>query len=324
MASKYFIQKDGQTLGPMSASDVKTLAQSGRLMPNDLVWQEGSEKKVRAEEVKGLTFKSPQVVPPSPAQDDVPSPVKDNVPSVRSEPSNSNDQRAFHYEINGENQGTISFLELQGLVRQKVVTKETQVWHDGLEDWTPASEIKELAASFPADAKKAPPPLKKSPQPVIAGPSQTQLLMDRLVVAGVVVAVLICICVIGSNTWSSSSESGGAISEVESGGASSGGSGETTNTQHTDVSGHDTGNKIAKINVKIELLESKIEGLESSQKDIDDEQQSIDRLNFVDHPDSLSASLRLGRQSTELAMKIINLKHEIKYLREEKIRLLEQ
>ena len=97
-------------------------------------------------------------------QDDVPSPVKDSVPPVRSEPSNSNDQREFHYEINGENQGPISFLKLQELVQQGVVKKETQVWHDGLEDWTPASEIDELAARFSADAKKAPPPLpKKTP-----------------------------------------------------------------------------------------------------------------------------------------------------------------
>ena len=41
MASKYFIQKGDQTFGPMSGSDVKTLALSGKLMPKDLVWQEG-------------------------------------------------------------------------------------------------------------------------------------------------------------------------------------------------------------------------------------------------------------------------------------------
>ena len=102
MASRFFIQKDGQTLGPMSSSDLMKLAQSGKLAPEDLVWKEGTEKKVRANQVKGLTFKSPQVVPPSSVHDHVPSPVKDSVSPVRSEPSNSNDQREFYYEINRE------------------------------------------------------------------------------------------------------------------------------------------------------------------------------------------------------------------------------
>ena len=103
-----------------------------------MIWfgrKEGSEKEVRANQVKGLSFKSSEVVPPSPVQDDVPPrspdwkyppshlpPVEDSVPPVRSEPSNSNDQREFHYEFNGESQGPISFLDLQRLVRQEVVT----------------------------------------------------------------------------------------------------------------------------------------------------------------------------------------------------------
>ena len=56
MASKFFIQKGDQILGPMSGPDVKTLAQSGKLMPKDLVRQGGSEKKVPAKRIKGLSF----------------------------------------------------------------------------------------------------------------------------------------------------------------------------------------------------------------------------------------------------------------------------
>ena len=52
-ASNYFIQKGRQNYGPMPGPDVTTLAQSGKLMPNDLVWKEGSESKVRARLVKG-------------------------------------------------------------------------------------------------------------------------------------------------------------------------------------------------------------------------------------------------------------------------------
>ena len=60
MAAKIFIQKDGQTLGPMSPADLQKLAQSGKLLPEDLVWQQGRENKVPAKQVKGLSFKTPQ------------------------------------------------------------------------------------------------------------------------------------------------------------------------------------------------------------------------------------------------------------------------
>ncbi|MBI84776.1 MAG: hypothetical protein CMJ81_16410 [Planctomycetaceae bacterium] len=173
MASKFFIQKDGKTSGPMFSSNLMALAQSGKVAPNDLVWKEGSEKKVRAGQVKGLLFKSPEVVPPSPVQDDVPSPVKDKVPPVNSDPATSSDQREFYYEISGEREGPVSFSELQTLVQQGVVTKQTQVWRHKLEDWTPASEIDRLASAFPLVTNKAPPLLKKSPPPIKSTGSTT-------------------------------------------------------------------------------------------------------------------------------------------------------
>ena len=173
MASKYFIQKGGKTFGPLSSSDLMKLAQSGKLAPADLVWKEGIKTKVPAEQVKGLTFKSPEVVPTVPVQADNPSPVKDNVPPIKSDPVTSSDQREFYYEISGEREGPMSFSELQTLVQQGVVTKQTQVWHDGLEDWTPASTIDELAVIFPVPKKTPPPLLKTAPPPVIAELSQT-------------------------------------------------------------------------------------------------------------------------------------------------------
>ena len=172
MASKFFIRKGGKTHGPLSSSDLMKLAQSGKLAPADLVWKEGSNTKVPAKRVKGLSFKSPQVVPTVPVQDNNPSPVKDKIPPVTSDPGNSNEQHEFHYEISGESQGPVSFSELQTLIRQGVVTKDTQVWHDGLEEWTPAIAIDELAPVFPV-AKKGSPKLKRSPPPIKAGPTPT-------------------------------------------------------------------------------------------------------------------------------------------------------
>ena len=45
MAAKIFIQKDGETFGPMSSTDLMTLAQSGKLAPADLVWKEGRKRE---------------------------------------------------------------------------------------------------------------------------------------------------------------------------------------------------------------------------------------------------------------------------------------
>jgi len=53
MPSKFFMQKGGKTYGPVSSADLMYMAQSGKLAPADLVWEEGTEQKVPAERVKG-------------------------------------------------------------------------------------------------------------------------------------------------------------------------------------------------------------------------------------------------------------------------------
>ena len=80
MAAKIFIQKGGQTLGPMSPADLQKLAQSGKLLPEDLVWQQGRENKVPAKQVKGLSFKTPQA---DLLQEIDTSPVKDRAPGSK-------------------------------------------------------------------------------------------------------------------------------------------------------------------------------------------------------------------------------------------------
>lgn len=163
MPSKYFIQKGGKTYGPVSSADLLKLAQSGKLAPADLVWKEGSQTKVPAQRVKGLSFKSSQGPPAVPTQEHTSSSVKSKVPPLKS------DQREFYYEISGAREGPVSFFQLQTLVQQGVVTKQTQVWHDGLADWTLAAQVDGLAATFPV-ARNGPPQLKKAP-PLQTGPS---------------------------------------------------------------------------------------------------------------------------------------------------------
>lgn len=63
MSSNWFYSSNGQQHGPISAAQLKQLADSGHLMPDDFVCQEGSEQWVVASKVKGL-FAAPQTAQP--------------------------------------------------------------------------------------------------------------------------------------------------------------------------------------------------------------------------------------------------------------------
>ncbi len=41
MGEKWYYSRDGSTVGPVSALELKHLASSGQLGPTDLVWKEG-------------------------------------------------------------------------------------------------------------------------------------------------------------------------------------------------------------------------------------------------------------------------------------------
>ena len=55
---RWYYTRDQQKLGPLSSEELKQLADSGGLKPSDLVLQEGSEKWLPANSVKGL-FRKP-------------------------------------------------------------------------------------------------------------------------------------------------------------------------------------------------------------------------------------------------------------------------
>ncbi|MFM8497887.1 MAG: DUF4339 domain-containing protein [Planctomycetia bacterium] len=54
MPAEWYYAKDKQKFGPVEASELKRLATSGSLSPNDLVSKEGQPKWVRASSIKGL------------------------------------------------------------------------------------------------------------------------------------------------------------------------------------------------------------------------------------------------------------------------------
>jgi len=57
---------DDHQAGPVSAGELKRLAQSGELAPDDLVWKEGMDDWLPASRIKGMTFSAPASKPTAP------------------------------------------------------------------------------------------------------------------------------------------------------------------------------------------------------------------------------------------------------------------
>ena len=122
MAAKIFIQKGGQTWGPIAPSDLQKLAQSGKLLPDDLVWQQGSENKVRAKQVKGLSFKKPQAKLPN--------------------------QKIF-IQKGSQPWGPIVPSDLQKLAQSGKLLPDDLVWQQGSENKVRAKQVKGLSFKTP-------------------------------------------------------------------------------------------------------------------------------------------------------------------------------
>ncbi len=63
MALKFYIQVKGKVSGPLIGSELMSLAQLGKLLPTDMVRQDGSDKWVQANRIRNLDFGTPQEEP---------------------------------------------------------------------------------------------------------------------------------------------------------------------------------------------------------------------------------------------------------------------
>ena len=78
MAEQWYYAKNNETHGPVSSSELRQLAQDGKLTPTDHIWKQGMIDWVPADRVKGLfvekeTASTPS--PPSPTSSPSPQPV---------------------------------------------------------------------------------------------------------------------------------------------------------------------------------------------------------------------------------------------------------
>ena len=135
--TKYIVSSKGREHGPYSAKQIRQLAQVGRLSTNDLVWKEGSKRKVKAGRIKGLTFPngSDQKQPPN----------AENVGSKATDPSGADSNevvpvtdsrhQVFFYTSNGRSFGPLSFEELDEATANGRLEVGDTVWSsNGLEE----------------------------------------------------------------------------------------------------------------------------------------------------------------------------------------------
>jgi hypothetical protein len=66
MAEKWYFARAGESFGPFSAAQLKELAATEQLRPQDTVWKEGMEKRVPAAKVQHLFPPIQAKAPPSP------------------------------------------------------------------------------------------------------------------------------------------------------------------------------------------------------------------------------------------------------------------
>ena len=78
----------------------------------------------------------------------------------------------YSVSVNGQQSGPFSFNELQMLVTQGKLTKETYVWKQGMNDWIFAGQVNELSSLFaPATPPPPPPPPPGPPAPPVPPPT---------------------------------------------------------------------------------------------------------------------------------------------------------
>ncbi|MDE1465581.1 SPFH domain-containing protein [Spartinivicinus poritis] len=64
-------------------------------------------------------------------------------------------EKPYYVAVNGQQQGPMPISQLQGLVNNGVMTRDSLVWCEGMSNWTKASEVGALSSLFAA----TPPPL---------------------------------------------------------------------------------------------------------------------------------------------------------------------
>jgi Zn-dependent protease with chaperone function len=135
---RWHYERQGERCGPVSLTELRNLAASGRLNPYALVWKRGMTQWMEAALVEGL-FSQPAVPPPPPPEASSPSP-----PPPPPEAESPVTEERWHYERQGERCEPVSFAELRHLAASGQVQPDNLVWKLGMAEWLPAAQVERL------------------------------------------------------------------------------------------------------------------------------------------------------------------------------------
>ncbi len=149
----FWVLMDGQPR-QLSKAELLEAIRAGRITRETMVWRQGMEGWKPAGEVEVLQSQLAQAAPPPP-----PPPAR------------------FHVLLEGQQQGPLTLDEIARLVREGRITGRTLVWKPGLEGWTEAAKVPELAGLL-KQAGPPKPPLKARIREFLLGTWQAETTMD--------------------------------------------------------------------------------------------------------------------------------------------------
>lgn len=142
----------GQQLGPKSYDECEKMAEAKDLTPDTQVWMEGMANWAPASQVEVLKPLFVVKTPPKPPVE--PDPVI-----------------SLYAWLNGQQAGPYDFKGCRMLVEDRQMTPDTQVWMEGMANWAPASQVKELESLFKPKMPPAPPTRPAGPPMPPTGPN---------------------------------------------------------------------------------------------------------------------------------------------------------
>jgi GYF domain 2 len=168
MSPEWYYQKGDQKTGPITSKQLKYMAATGNIRPDDLVWNEGMAKPVPAKKVKGLFERTDSVSSPKLSQSNK-GPKSQSVEQPQvietwveqppiaekpapSEPFEESSETEWYYAQGDLQSGPVKLPELQELARSGKLQPSDLVWHEGLTEWVAASRIADLFS--PSDLMK--------------------------------------------------------------------------------------------------------------------------------------------------------------------------
>jgi hypothetical protein len=158
MADQWFMARQGKKDGPHSLSDMKQMAASGQVRPDDMVLQPGTTKWVRASQIEAFFLRANpwpnNQVPGRQACSEggsallgagAPAAGPPQMPPAPVAMPVAGDTAEWHYVKNGREGGPVSWPVLKDLAESGRLCATDLVWQAGMPGWAPASTVPCLA-----------------------------------------------------------------------------------------------------------------------------------------------------------------------------------